>query len=493
MEASSQSSLFVQGLDLYPPASWPKPSTTLGLSSPLVHLPQSQQIDYHQLRWPTHSSSCTNGKSRNTNPSSASNSRTNPQDHREDAFALSRDSGTVSDQNKRSSISSDGESSMLHNIALVGPTKPRVGSFDGKELLGQQLQRHQHVNICNRDTGSVDQGSSDACEQGSSAHLPGIRKRRRKSSMREMYATANQVTFFADQSQHTHHDQLSNRYHQSSCLPHLQHVSHEFRRLHDSYPLSPVSPVSPSSQEPSKANRRAFPTIILSNLMGVHQIHPVEGLHYGSQHHPQRPIDTGSNSSLASGVAPQTISLASPSSPCSESLVPQPTQQDPLETARNQVANLSFEAGPHQHLHQKQRQQPLQHDVKDEESRLDPSIHSGPNTSPSLTRIHTLLPPRQHTPIKSQPTTSPRRFLGRQTRKPAAINTMKQAVTPARRVAHVLSEQKRREKINDGFEDLRSIIPECADNTDSRSTILRKAVDRILELEEELRKYTYTS
>jgi hypothetical protein len=37
---------------------------------------------------------------------------------------------------------------------------------------------------------------------------------------------------------------------------------------------------------------------------------------------------------------------------------------------------------------------------------------------------------------------------------------MKQAVTPARREAHVLSEQKRREKINDGFEDLRSIIPE---------------------------------
>ncbi|KAF9919424.1 hypothetical protein BGZ65_012211, partial [Modicella reniformis] len=57
------------------------------------------------------------------------------------------------------------------------------------------------------------------------------------------------------------------------------------------------------------------------------------------------------------------------------------------------------------------------------------------------------------------------------------------------RVAHIVSEQKRREKINSGFEELKSVIPECAQNTDSKASILRKAVDRILELEEELRKY----
>ncbi|KAF9411507.1 hypothetical protein BGZ76_005334 [Entomortierella beljakovae] len=57
-------------------------------------------------------------------------------------------------------------------------------------------------------------------------------------------------------------------------------------------------------------------------------------------------------------------------------------------------------------------------------------------------------------------------------------------------MAHILSEQKRREKINAGFEELKSVIPECAQNTDSKASVLRKAVDRILELEEELRKYT---
>ncbi|KAK3846302.1 MAG: hypothetical protein J3R72DRAFT_471875 [Linnemannia gamsii] len=66
----------------------------------------------------------------------------------------------------------------------------------------------------------------------------------------------------------------------------------------------------------------------------------------------------------------------------------------------------------------------------------------------------------------------------------------KDIADPTRRVAHIISEQKRREKINGGFDELKSVIPECAQNTDSKATILRKATDYILLLEEELRKYT---
>ncbi|GJJ77747.1 hypothetical protein EMPS_10106 [Entomortierella parvispora] len=62
-------------------------------------------------------------------------------------------------------------------------------------------------------------------------------------------------------------------------------------------------------------------------------------------------------------------------------------------------------------------------------------------------------------------------------------------VGPNRRLAHILSEQKRREKINGGFDELKSVIPECAQNTDSKATILRKAVDYILQLEDEIRRY----
>ncbi|KAG0380835.1 hypothetical protein BGX24_004379 [Mortierella sp. AD032] len=62
----------------------------------------------------------------------------------------------------------------------------------------------------------------------------------------------------------------------------------------------------------------------------------------------------------------------------------------------------------------------------------------------------------------------------------------------SRRLAHILSEQKRREKINGGFDELKSVIPDCAQNTDSKATILRKATAYILMLEEELKRYSDT-
>ncbi|KAI8361563.1 hypothetical protein B0O80DRAFT_162618 [Mortierella sp. GBAus27b] len=91
--------------------------------------------------------------------------------------------------------------------------------------------------------------------------------------------------------------------------------------------------------------------------------------------------------------------------------------------------------------------------------------------------------------------TAPRKYHGRQMRKPSIHHhpipsDLLELVSPSRRVAHIASEQKRREKINSGFEELKSVIPECAQNTDSKASILRKAVDRILELEDELRRYT---
>ncbi|KAF9190917.1 hypothetical protein BGZ51_008066 [Haplosporangium sp. Z 767] len=64
------------------------------------------------------------------------------------------------------------------------------------------------------------------------------------------------------------------------------------------------------------------------------------------------------------------------------------------------------------------------------------------------------------------------------------------AVGSNRRLAHILSEQKRREKINGGFDELKSVIPDCSQNTDSKATILRKATAYILALEDELRRYT---
>jgi hypothetical protein len=40
------------------------------------------------------------------------------------------------------------------------------------------------------------------------------------------------------------------------------------------------------------------------------------------------------------------------------------------------------------------------------------------------------------------------------------ISGLEELMSPTRRVAHIVSEQKRREKINAGFEELKSVIPE---------------------------------
>ncbi|KAG0012829.1 hypothetical protein BGZ80_011479 [Entomortierella chlamydospora] len=120
------------------------------------------------------------------------------------------------------------------------------------------------------------------------------------------------------------------------------------------------------------------------------------------------------------------------------------------------------------------------------------------SSSPSSAKKPVVIPARPR-PIPPRPpqVSAPRKYHGRQPRKAPAptidhqqVSGLREFVPPARRMAHILSEQKRREKINAGFEELKSVIPECAQNTDSKASILRKAVDRILELENELRKYT---
>ncbi|CAG8515892.1 14235_t:CDS:2 [Acaulospora morrowiae] len=62
-----------------------------------------------------------------------------------------------------------------------------------------------------------------------------------------------------------------------------------------------------------------------------------------------------------------------------------------------------------------------------------------------------------------------------------------------RRIAHILSEQKRRENINSGFEELKSIVPSCRGCADSKAVILRKAVHYIQMLESQIQKSKHSS
>ncbi|KAG0364129.1 hypothetical protein BGZ54_007816 [Gamsiella multidivaricata] len=121
-------------------------------------------------------------------------------------------------------------------------------------------------------------------------------------------------------------------------------------------------------------------------------------------------------------------------------------------------------------------------------------------TLPSPSKKVVVPPHPRELPPRAPQLTAPRKYHGRQTRKVpipsidhheiSGLSALGVGVPPTRRLAHILSEQKRREKINSGFDELKTVIPDCAQNTDSKATILRKAVDRILELEDELRKYT---
>lgn len=55
-----------------------------------------------------------------------------------------------------------------------------------------------------------------------------------------------------------------------------------------------------------------------------------------------------------------------------------------------------------------------------------------------------------------------------------------------RRRAHIASEQKRRQNINEGFDDLRRAVPACINASDSKAVILRKAVNYIVQLQSDL-------
>ncbi|RUP48818.1 Myc-type, basic helix-loop-helix domain-containing protein [Jimgerdemannia flammicorona] len=55
-----------------------------------------------------------------------------------------------------------------------------------------------------------------------------------------------------------------------------------------------------------------------------------------------------------------------------------------------------------------------------------------------------------------------------------------------RRHAHIISEQKRRENINAGFDELKGVVPSCTNTTDSKATILKKAAEHIRKLQSQI-------
>lgn len=59
----------------------------------------------------------------------------------------------------------------------------------------------------------------------------------------------------------------------------------------------------------------------------------------------------------------------------------------------------------------------------------------------------------------------------------------------SKKQAHIISEQKRRQTINEGFSELRRLIPSCYGFHDSKASILRKAANYVRELQIENSKF----
>ena len=65
-------------------------------------------------------------------------------------------------------------------------------------------------------------------------------------------------------------------------------------------------------------------------------------------------------------------------------------------------------------------------------------------------------------------------------------NSGRSQSSPLRRQAHIASEQKRRQTINEGFEELRALVPTCLNFSDSKASILKKTVHYVKFLQDKV-------
>ncbi|KAF9293348.1 hypothetical protein BGZ88_005495 [Linnemannia elongata] len=571
-------STFVPELDLNPPTSWSKPASALGLSNPVNHLPQSQQIQRLQQQIQHHRqlqrSTQAPIKIRRTHSSGSSNGSTNNSNSKNQHRA--------------------GASMSPTTPTAASPTNP---SIDSTEMFGYNATTTQ-----GQDFGSGDRALAAArnnsnnphyrhsLQFGSNGHVQHINIRNTDEDDDEDLNDNDDSSMSGTENDDANsNSSMGNRggmdikmkmTSSGAAFQHHRSMSHpDFSRgfntaLHGFTPITAEASHSPPSPPTGSYTSEG-------NGFSAAMVSP--GMMTQSSHSGGLQVDGGSgfqgnslsrNSSMgAGGVESSLASLADPSvmssmpglgrrpsaSSSGSNSSPFPFQQGLPVIYQNQATFNSFASsrGPNNQFNfndnnsntgansisgltsalgqQLQRQQMFQ----DQQQQQQNQYHAFPSTAPALSaslpapssfqpyyqqmaqsaqkqqeqpqeqpqqqteddssqedgrrsrsKSVTLVPPPRRTlPPRPPQTSAPRKYLGRQARKVPIVNEVKEVTTPTRRMAHILSEQKRREKINGGFDELKSVIPECAENTDSKATILRKAVDYICLLEDELRRY----
>ncbi|CAO3563719.1 unnamed protein product [Mortierella alpina] len=507
-------SSFAPDLDMNPPPAWSKSASALGLSNPLHHLPQSQQVRQLQEQIQQH--------------------RRLQQQQSQGGYGLGGQTMKKKNSNQGGTQggikNSNGHGNQDRARNAYQTSFGEGGGGDG----GGGGQGHQHINIQNTDGMNSDEDieqDEDDDEDDNKSEDSNSNSSQNQSNMQGFH----------------HHRSLSHpQLTQGFAIP---------AGFTGFTPVSPLSPSSPGSitSETNAMTASMLSPGILSAGSGYH--HPHGGNNSNSSIH-------GIESSLASLASLSVMSSTSASSssmpmsmpgasrgrpalspshhspnhmattPTTSSFQPQSLpviyQNQPSEfiatssAAQNPSFN-AFSSALSQHFQRQQQQQmtsaamssslpahsnfgqlqqqntqhaQYQHEQQQHHQEQQQQQHQQQGRQRSRSKSLTIpapriIPPARVLPPRAPQTSAPRKYHGRQTRKmPTALPTPKESIDPTRRVAHIISEQKRREKINGGFEELKSVIPECAQNTDSKATILRKATDYILLLEEELRKYT---
>ncbi|KAI7817724.1 hypothetical protein BC939DRAFT_496459 [Gamsiella multidivaricata] len=530
---------FVPDLDMNPPPAWSKPASALGLDNPLSHLPQSQQlrhlqeqIQHHQRLQqqqshgygiggkkknsqngssPTHSTGGNNNNNSNNNNSSNNSSSTSNNRDRTGAFQQQSfgSGGGHQHINIKNSDDMDSDEDIDEDIDLDEDDGNRSDGRNSQSDM-QGLNPHRSLShpqltqgfaIPSGFTGLTPSSPLSPSSPGSITSEP--------SSMTASMLSPGLLSSGSGYPHHNHHSHnhggnTGNSIHGiESSLASLASLSvmptSSPSSSSSTMPMSmppgsrgrtALSPSHYSSQMASTPTTSSFqpqslPMIYHNQSSGLITHHGGDGGGFmPTSVAGQAPSFSAFSSALTQHIQRQqqqmTSAAMSSSLPAHSSF--NSLQQQQNQHAQQQQQNQYHHYHHHHHQQQQQQQEEDQQDQQDQQQR---------SRSKSLTiPAPRIVPPARVLPPRPPQTSAPRKYHGRQTRKLAStLPTPKEPVDPTRRVAHIISEQKRREKINGGFDELKSVIPECAQNTDSKATILRKAVDYILSLEDELRKY----
>ncbi|KAF9085666.1 hypothetical protein BGX23_009460 [Mortierella sp. AD031] len=540
MHPTAQST-FIPDLDMNPPPAWSKPASALGLANPLHHLPQSQQVRHLQEQIQQHRrlqqqqsqsgyelSDHVMRKKHNQNSSSNSNanSSNNTQDRSGSFQQPFGGGGGGGNTHQHINIKNTDGMNSDEEIDEDEDDEDEDGEKSDDRSGGMQGLHHHHRTLSHpqltqgfsipigfagfapssplspSSPGSI---ASESASMTASMLSPGL-----LSPTSGMYPSGGH----GSQSNNSSSGNNSNSIHGiESSLASLASLS-----VMSSSSSSSSSSVMPMSMPGSSRGRAAFSSPHHSGQMATtpttSSFQP-QSLPVIYQNQPSAFHNSGGHNAAAAasavGFIPTSSAAQSPSfnafsSALSQHFQRQQQQQQQQQQMTSAAMSSSlpthstfnpFQQPQHQHTqspqhlqqqqqHQQQQQQQQQQEHQQQEQQQQRS------RSKSLTiPAPRIIPPARVLPPRAPQTSAPRKYHGRQQRKvPTAAPVPKEDVDPTRRVAHIISEQKRREKINGGFDELKSVIPECAQNTDSKATILRKATDYILLLEEELRKYT---